>query len=150
MTAQEKLNEILAYTGKNISQFSKELGYDRPQSLYDIQKGKTKNFSKGMADKIISVYPEISRSWILADEGEMLKAQERKCDTDGSYEENIGSVKESIVNYDVVEVSAEAWTVIKKQAESLASKDRQVEALIGLLKKANVRLEDNAASADVG
>lgn len=36
MTAQEKLNEILAYTGKNISQFSKGLGYDRPQSLYDI------------------------------------------------------------------------------------------------------------------
>lgn len=43
MTAQEKLNEILSYTGKNISQLSKELGYDRPQSLYDIQKGKTKN-----------------------------------------------------------------------------------------------------------
>ena len=55
-----------------------------------------------------------------------------------------------MVNYGVVEVSAEAWAVIKKQAESLASKDRQVEALIGLLKKANVRLEDNAASADVG
>lgn len=103
-----------------------------------------------MADKIISVYPEISRSWILADEGEMLKAQEQKCETDGSYEENIGSVKESIVNYDVVEVSAEAWTVIKKQAESLASKDHQVEELIGLFKKANVRLEENAGSADVG
>lgn len=79
-----------------------------------------------------------------------MKTQEQECETDGCYEENVRSVKENIVNYGVVEVSAEAWTVIKKQAESLASKDRQVEALIGLLKKANVRLEDNAASADVG
>ena len=59
-------------------------------------------------------------------------------------------LNEGVLNNGVVEVSAEAWAVIKKQAESLASKDRQVEALIGLLKKANVRLEDNAASADVG
>lgn len=150
MTAQEKLNEILSYLGKNISQLSKDLGYNRAQALYDVQSGKTKNFSPNMAGKIISVFPEISLSWLLADEGEMLKTQERECEMSVSFEKNVGSVKESMVNYGVVEVSAEAWAVIKKQAESLASKDRQVEALIGLLKKANVRLEDNAASADVG
>lgn len=47
----------------------------------------------------------------------------------------------------IVEVSAEAWDIIKKQAESLASKDRQVEELISLLKKANVHQEENAVYA---
>ena len=40
--------------------------------------------------------------------------------------------------------------MIKKQADSLASKDRQVEELISILKKANVRADDNAVSVGVG
>ncbi|WP_287768530.1 helix-turn-helix transcriptional regulator [Bacteroides sp.] len=55
----------------------------------------------------------------------------------------------------VITVQAEAWDVIKKQADALkaqaesnASKDNQIEELISLLKKGNVHQEDNAGCAD--
>lgn len=55
----------------------------------------------------------------------------------------------------VIAVQAEAWDVIKKQADALkaqaesnASKDNQIEELISLLKKGNVHQEDNAGCAD--
>ena len=71
-----------------------------------------------------------NRDWLMTGKGNMLN--------------------EGASNNGVVEISAEAWNVIKKQADSLASKDRQVEELISILKKANVRADDNAVSVGVG
>lgn len=81
-------------------------------------------------DKISKTFPEINRDWLMTGKGNMLN--------------------EGASNNGVVEISAEAWNVIKKQADSLASKDRQVEELISILKKANVRADDNAVSVGVG
>lgn len=72
MTASEKIGKLLKYLDINTKVFSERLGYARPQVIYDIQKGKTKVISPELANKIISVYPEISKIWLLADEGEML------------------------------------------------------------------------------
>ena len=80
-------------------------------------------------DKISKTFPEINKDWLMTGKGYML---------------NEGASN----NNGVVEISAEAWNVIKKQADSLASKDRQVEELISILKKANVRADDNAICAD--
>lgn len=56
-----------------------------------------------------------------------------------------------------MEVPIEVWDVIKKQADGLSARDRQIDDLINLLreqitenKKINARLEDNAGSAAVG
>lgn len=65
---------MLNHLGINAKAFSEKLGYERPQIIYDIIKGKTKKISVDLADKITSVFPEFSRSWLLADEGEMIKA----------------------------------------------------------------------------
>ena len=73
MSANEKIAMILLHLNINAKVFSERLGYPRPQIIYDIQKGKTKKISEDLAIKITSVFPEISKSWILADEGEMLK-----------------------------------------------------------------------------
>ena len=73
MTASDKVEKILIYLNINAKAFSERLGYDRPQIMYDIQKGKTKRISEELANKIVSVFPEISKSWLLADEGEMIK-----------------------------------------------------------------------------
>ena len=67
------INNILEYSGLNPKSFSEKIGLDRPQAIYDIQKGKTKNISPNMADKIVSAFPEINRTWLLTGEGEMLK-----------------------------------------------------------------------------
>ena len=88
------------------------------------------NTRHSTVDKISKIFPEINRDWLMTGKGNMLN--------------------EGASNNGVVEISAEAWNVIKKQADSLASKDRQVEELISILKKANVRADDNAVSVGVG
>jgi len=45
--------------------FSDAIGNEKPQAIYDIQKGKTKNISESMAIKIISVFPEFNKSWLM-------------------------------------------------------------------------------------
>ena len=73
MTGANIINKLLDYSGLNGKSFSEKIGLIRPQSIYDIQSGKTRNISANMADKIISVFPEINRGWLLTGEGEMLK-----------------------------------------------------------------------------
>lgn len=122
---KDRVLQFIKYTGLNKSSFEKKVGLSNGA----IDK-MGENTRRNTLDKISNIFPELNIDWVLTGNGNMLN--------------------EGVLNNGVVEVSAEAWAVIKKQAESLASKDRQVEELIGLLKKANVRLEDNAASADVG
>jgi hypothetical protein len=76
MTASEKIEKLLKHLNINAKVFSERLGYTRPQVIYDIQKGKTKVISPDLASKIISVYPEINKVWLLADEGDMLVRSE--------------------------------------------------------------------------
>lgn len=73
MTGSDVVNKLLEYSMMNPKKFSEKIGLLRPQAIYDIQNGKTKNISPSMADKIISVFPEIDRGWLLTGEGEMLK-----------------------------------------------------------------------------
>lgn len=73
MDASNKINSLLEYLDLNAKSFSESLGYQRPQVIYDIIKGKTKRISPELANKITSVYPKINKAWLLADEGEMLK-----------------------------------------------------------------------------
>ena len=73
MKAVDIIDNLLLYSGLNPKSLSEKIGLERPQAIYDIQKGKTKNISPNMSDKIISAFPEISRTWLLTGEGEMLK-----------------------------------------------------------------------------
>lgn len=73
MTASDAINKLLKYSNLNASAFSKKIGLDRPQAIYDIQKGKTESISNKMADKIVSVFPEISKGWLLTLSGDMLQ-----------------------------------------------------------------------------
>lgn len=73
MEANKKIELILEYLKISPKVFSERLGYDRPQIIYDIQKGKTKRISEDLAFKISSVFPEIDRIWLLTGEGEMIK-----------------------------------------------------------------------------
>ena len=73
MEANKKIGLILEYLKISPKVFSERLGYDRPQIIYDIQKGKTKRISEDLAFKISSVFPEIDRIWLLTGEGEMIK-----------------------------------------------------------------------------
>jgi hypothetical protein len=68
MSASEIIEEILQKHGLKAAALSKKLGYDRPQLLYDIKSGKTKNISKDLANKIVSVFPEYDKAFLLTGE----------------------------------------------------------------------------------
>lgn len=58
-----------------VSELAQKAGYERAQSFYDVISGKTKNISPKMADKIVAVFPEISKDWLLTGNGSMLISQ---------------------------------------------------------------------------
>lgn len=66
------IEKLLLHLGMKAGSFSKKLGYDRPQKIYDIQKGKTKFISVEVAEDIIKAFPNINKVWLLTGEGEML------------------------------------------------------------------------------
>ena len=76
MELAERLNKLLEHSGLNAKSFSEKIGLERPQAIYDIQKGKTKSISPSMESKIISVFSEINKAWLLTGEGEMLKIED--------------------------------------------------------------------------
>jgi hypothetical protein len=70
---QVVLRGILKQEGMTINTLGTQLGMDRSQALYDIDRGKTQTISTRMAEKILASFPHYSRSWLLSGEGEMLK-----------------------------------------------------------------------------
>ena len=72
------LNKLLEYSKLNGKSFSEKIGLIRPQAIYDIQNGKTQNISASMANKIISAFPEVNKSWLFTGDGEMLIRPEDK------------------------------------------------------------------------
>lgn len=105
------INKLLIYSGLNAKAFADKIGLDRPQAIYDILKGKTKSISPSMSNKILSVFPEVSRTWLLTGEGDMLSADAPASTGSGDR------------------------SVIERLLSQLEEKDRQIAALIELLKK---------------
>lgn len=71
MDSSNVINKILEVKHINAKVLSEMIGLERPQAIYDIIKGKTKSISISMASKIISVFPEFNKAWILTGEGDM-------------------------------------------------------------------------------
>ena len=65
------INCILENEKIKAATFANSIGANATQ-IYDLQSGKTKKISPSMADKILSVYPHYTRTWLLTGEGDML------------------------------------------------------------------------------
>lgn len=76
MDAKERIEKILAYYELSANSFAEKLQLGRAQAIYDILAGKTKSITEKMASKIISEFSDISKSWLLSGEGEMLKSSQ--------------------------------------------------------------------------
>ncbi|MCO6564353.1 MAG: hypothetical protein J6581_02795 [Apibacter sp.] len=138
MDTIKQLNNILIYTKLNPRSFSKKIGLARPQAIYDIQGGKTKNFSQAMINKIISVFPEFNKSWLLTGEGEMLKEKttteenlkkENILGSFGFLEENVKLLKE---NNELLKQIVELTNRIRLLEDELrnSGKDQAIEEAI--------------------
>ncbi len=99
--------------------------------------GKT-DIGKKAIEKILNFYQDINQVWLLTGEGSMTKEEQNSAENENR----------------MVIVSAEAWDLIKKQAEiisrqseSIELKDQQINDLISSLKKTNALEEENAKCA---
>lgn len=71
MNAAERIQALIDNMGLNAKIFSEQCGYDRPQVIYDLLKGRTRNISASMCDKIMRAVPNLNRTWLLTGDGEM-------------------------------------------------------------------------------
>ena len=68
----QRLEKVIKWTGMSVNAFALHIGLKRSENLYQIKKG-NHGISKELANIISTKYPQISRSWLLTGEGEMLK-----------------------------------------------------------------------------
>ncbi len=73
MTAAQRLEALVAHMHTNVKALADLCGYERPQAFYDILKGKTRNISPTVCDRLTAVFPRISRVWLMTGEGQMIE-----------------------------------------------------------------------------
>ena len=68
----QRLEKVVRWTGMSVNAFALHIGLKRSENLYQIKKG-NHGISKELANVISAKYPQISRSWLLTGDGDMLK-----------------------------------------------------------------------------
>ena len=148
----EVIAKELTYTKLNAKQLADRIGLDRPQAIYDILKGKTKSISPAMASKILSVFPEFDRGWLMTGEGSMLRDNSHHFADNNqgfinSNNNNIGNTIDNRQYYsdspDVLRAQIELLderikekdAQIKEKDAQIKEKDAQIGRLLSILEK---------------
>lgn len=100
--------------GESEKEIAERLGYTK-SSFSQIVNGKVP-LSDKFISKLCSLDENINLVWVQSGEGEMF------------IEHNLNSEQD-------VTIPASVWSVIQRQAQSLSSRDRQIEDLIAILKE---------------
>lgn len=118
MGVKERLEEYILYKGLKKREFSRMVGKS-PAFVTNISKG----ISNDVLNSISNQFPDLNVTWLLTGKEDMI------------LRENTVSTEKS------VEISKEAWGVLKEQAtimsrqmDSIVMKDNQINDLIEMLK----------------
>ena len=118
MTETQRVKKVINWLvfmeyAENERELAEKLGYTK-SSFSQIVNGKVP-MSERFVQKLASVDRNINEVWIMTGEGNMLNSVE--------------------AGTSVVTIPANVWEVIQTQAESLKSKDKQIDELVALLKQ---------------
>ena len=118
MTETQRVKKVINWLvfmeyAENERELAEEIGYTK-SSFSQIVNGKVP-LSERFVQKLASVDRNINEVWIMTGEGNMLNSVE--------------------AGTSVVTIPANVWEVIQTQAESLKSKDKQIDELVALLKQ---------------
>lgn len=118
MTETQRVKKVINWLvfmeyAENERELAEKLGYTK-SSFSQIVNGKVP-LSERFVQKLASVDRNINEVWIMTGEGNMLNSVE--------------------AGTSVVTIPANVWEVIQTQAESLKSKDKQIDELVVLLKQ---------------
>lgn len=98
---------------ENERDLAEKLGYTK-SSFSQIMNGKVA-LSDKFVKKLCSANENINEVWIMSGDGDMLKSE--------------------VAGANVITIPANVWEVIRTQAESLKSRDKQIEELVAILKQ---------------
>ena len=121
MTPAERLNEVLRITKTNVKSLSERLGYARPQGLYDVAAGRTKNLSQDLCRRIVTAFPEFNRTWLLTGDGEMLTTFPSEHTTFPSEHTTFPPEGTPLPLGDVAKISLNLSETIKEQQSTIAA-----------------------------
>ena len=76
MSANERVREVIKYYQMKPTVFAKEIGVSTT-AIFNIISDK-RNAGKGILDKILKAFPDLSVSWLMAGQGPMLKYENVK------------------------------------------------------------------------
>ena len=118
MTETQRVKKVINWLvfmeyAENERELAEKLGYTK-SSFSQIVNGKVP-LSERFVQKLASVDRNINDVWIMTGEGNMLNSVE--------------------AGTSVVTIPSNVWEVIQTQAESLKSKDKQIDELVALLKQ---------------
>ena len=118
MTETQRVKKVINWLvfmeyAENERELAEKLGYTK-SSFSQIVNGKVP-LSERFVQKLASVDRNINEVWIMTGEGNMLNSVE--------------------AGTSVVTIPANVWEVIQTKAESLKSKDKQIDELVALLKQ---------------
>lgn len=131
---EDVINKLLIYSKLSAKGFAEKIGLDRPQAIYDILNGKTKGISRAMENKILSVFPEVNKTWLLTGEGEMLRSSISQTSSGNNNTQVVGDGNR-LVNTALLEEVAAQRRLTEDALKSLARTQEQVSSLIELLKE---------------
>lgn len=124
-SVKERLKAFIEYKKISIRSFENRCGlsYGYVNNMrVSIQPAKLKSIS--------IQFPDLNKSWLLTGEGEMLVTSEKT----SLATEAVSGYGNVFKSPGIVSIPAKVWDVIEKQADSLKSKDKQIDDLISLLK----------------
>ena len=75
MELSKRIEKLIEYSGLSIPKFAVRVGFKTPQAVRELLKGNTKTLSYQAQEKILASFPEVSSSWLLSGDGEMLTSQ---------------------------------------------------------------------------
>ena len=118
MTETQRVKKVINWLvfmeyAENERELAEKLGYTK-SSFSQIVNGKVP-LSERFVQKLASVDRNINEVWIMTGEGNMLNSVE--------------------AGTSAVTIPENVWEVIQTQAESLKSKDKQIDELVALLKQ---------------
>ena len=118
MTETQRVKKVINWLvfmeyAENERELAEKLGYTK-SSFSQIVNGKVP-LSERFVQKLASVDRNINEVWIMTGEGNMLNSVE--------------------AGTSVVTIPANVWEVIQTQAESLKSKQKQIDEMVALLKQ---------------
>ena len=119
MNSREILEFITDNEKVTLSKLSQLMGIKRAQPLYDIRDGKIKAISANYADKILSVFPEYSRAWLITGEGQPFSKNKN--------EVNLSDLTERFLQViDKLEVTDyKVWNTLENLSKATMSKIRR-------------------------